>query len=416
MSEAPGAACELEGKRRRTRTIVGVVVFIAAIVTTVMLWPAQAVETVAAERRDVVELVVASGRLRTPHRSDLGCEVAGVADAVLVDVGARVTESQELVRLRADDARRQLERTELVAQTARAELDRVKAGPLRQELSRAEAELEAAQAIRRRDEGAYARLKKLVDSGSVTNAQLDDAKAAFDQATARVASARHALEVLRATPRAEDVALAEARVAEALSAVRIAEEQVAKRVVRSPFAGVIVSRDVEPGQGVSPGRPLLTVADVDHAEVFVETDENNLARLKVGQTATVTAAAYPDRPFKATLARIDPVVDPQRGVVALRLRPASLPPFALVDMTVDVNIVVAEVDGAVALPVSALLREGETWRAMRIDEGTVRAVEVEFLGSDGAYAAVSGLPEGGRVVREATKVAPGERVREVRGE
>lgn len=393
------------------RWVITIVALVAAIVAALVMWPPPRVATIAPSARDVVELVVGSGRLRTPRQSDIGSEVAGVASQVLVDVGTEVAAGQTLLTLRDEDAQRELDRARLVAATARAELTRAKAGPLPQELKRAVAELDVVRAAQRRDDAAYRRLERLVESGSVTNAQIEDARASLEQSSARVSAAANGLQVLENQPRPEDVALSQARVAEAEAAVRIAEERLAKRTIASPFAGIVVRLAVQPGEGVAPGRTLVTVADIGNAEVFIETDENNLARLRIGQTATVIAPAFRDRPFAATLRQIDPVVDAQRGVVGLRLTPEKIPDYALVDMTVDVNIVVGRFGNALSLPASAVTGRGDTANVLVVRDGVVHAAPVTVTGDGGEYVAVEGVGAGDVVIRDATTSRPGANVR-----
>ena len=89
----------------------------------------------------------------------------------------------------------------------------------------------------------------------------------------------------------------------------------------------MLTRNVEPGDLVQPGRVLLEIARAGDTELLVPVDEKNLALLSLGQKAQVIADAYPDRPFAAVVTFIAPSVDPQRGTVEVRLRVDPVPDY-----------------------------------------------------------------------------------------
>ncbi|MBI2528872.1 MAG: efflux RND transporter periplasmic adaptor subunit [Candidatus Rokubacteria bacterium] len=369
------------------------------------------VETVHPQRREVVELVIASGRLRAVRQSALGAEVAGVVEQVLVDEGDRVRAGQPLVRLRRQDAEQRVEQARLAVATAEKELGRLRAGAAPEEIRRAAAELEQADAALEQAEREHTRARMLWERGLIARAELDRAETGLEQARAARRVAEQAGQVLRSQPRPEDVQVAQARLREAGAALRAAEVEAGKRAVTAPFAGLVVHRSVEPGQGVAPGTPLLTVADMSRTELLVETDENNLARLRVGQRAIVIAPAYAAQSFAAVLRQIGPEVDSQRGVVALRLDPAALPPFARPDMTVDVNIEVARVPDALSVPATSVLERGGKSYVLTVQDGRAALADVRVRGRNPDWAAVEGLAAEARVIVRATEVTPGQTVR-----
>ncbi len=89
---------------------------------------------------------------------------------------------------------------------------------------------------------------------------------------------------------------------------------------------------------VQPGRTLLVVARDGPTQLSVLPDEKNLAFLRLGQPATASVDAFPDRVFPARVAYIAPAVDLSRGTVEVKLDVPDPPPFLRPDMTVSVNV------------------------------------------------------------------------------
>ena len=321
---------------------------------------------VSPEIREVVDLVVVSGRLRAIREAAVGGEIGGTVEEALVREGDRVAAGQELARLSMLDYDSQQQQAKAARATSAADVE--------------VAALAVAQA--RRD---LARSEELARGGMTTTADLE----AAGSVAARLAAAETA---------------ARARVAEYDAALAVLDRQLAKRVVRAPFAGIVIRRSVEPGQSVVPGTALYLVAEMSAVEIYAETDENNVHRLRIGQPATVIAPAYRDQPFKAKLDQIGPRVEWDRGVIGLRLTPEQLPTFLLPNMTVDVNIEVGRFPRALTVPASAVLRarDGNFVMLVEGDRFTRRAINV--IGENPAHVAIEGLAAEDRVAREATKV------------
>ncbi len=370
-----------------------------------------AIKVTRPQRREVVEMVTASGRLRAVRQSDIGAEVAGTVEKVFVVEGDRVQSGQPLFVLRQTDSMRQLEQARLALETAQRELAKVQSGPLPEEIRRERAELDRTRSARELAEKDYERALQLKEKGVLALADLQRARSAMDQAAAAQQAADQNLQALLKQPRIEDLQVAQARVREAEAAIRLGEERLRQRTVSAPGNGLIIKRQVEPGQSVVPGNALLTLSHMDRTEIYVETDENNLRKLRTGQNALVAAPAYQDRPFKAILVQIGPDVDNKRGVVGLRLQPESLPDFVRPDMTMDVNIEVARFPNAWSLPLSSILERDGSAYVLEVENGRTADKRVKVLGRSGEWVALEGLAEGSRVVARAVEAKAGQKVR-----
>lgn len=368
------------------------------------------VTTVAAARREVVQTVVASGRVRVPSEVGVATTIAGLVRAVNAREGERVRLGDVLVQL--DDA-------ELAAQVAQARagvlLAASRAGSLRQVNARVAGEsVRQGEANLRAAEQTLARQRALHASGALSAAELESAERSVEVARSQLASARITAAGTGAS--GGEVRAAEATLAQARAALQLAEVRLAQARVTAPASGVIVRREVEPGDVAAAGRVLLALIVDGPAEVQITPDERNLADLRLGQRALVSAEAFPNERFAAVVSYFAPVIDAQRGTVEVRLRVPDPPSYLRPAMTVSVEVEVARRAGLLTVPQDAV-RDASTPRpwVMVVDaEGRARRRDVR-VGLRGAEVieVVAGLREGERVIPGASGSAQllGRRVR-----
>jgi HlyD family secretion protein len=358
--------------RRRKQLIVALLATTAAMALLVIARRPAPVAVVTPAAREVVEVVVASGKLRAVRQATVGAESAGLVESVEVTEGDTVKAGQLLGRLRL------------------GETDARLAGSLAS-LRAAQTNLRGEESQLESDVRELRRARELAARKLVPVAELDAA-----EATERVQRAK--------------TEAARARLEEALAEVDKVRPEFGKREVRAPFDGVVIERLVEPGTSVSASTGWFTIAEMSTTEIYVETDENNLGRLKVGQQAIAVAPAFPEQPFPARLAQVGPNVDSERGVVGLRLQAERLPPFVLPNMTIDVNIEVKRTDAAFALPASAVSFQGPP-HVLTVRDGQLATKMVSVIGRNPEWIAVEGLSADTLVLRDVRSGKPGQRVR-----
>jgi HlyD family secretion protein len=423
------------GRRLRWLAVVAIVAGLAAVPSLVHRARGRAVSVYAVSRAELVQTVVATGRISTLARVEIGSLVAGTVTAVTVREGDRVAKGQLLVRLRDDaeraalaQARAGLAQAEASASHAEAGLAAAEARLLQltgtaapaadQSVRAAEADLEAARS-------SHERVSGLAGKGMLPRADLDEARRALETAGARVARERTLAEGSRpggGEHRALEAAVAQARaalaqagssVAQARAGVAAAEVRLADTAVAAPAEGTIVARAVEEGDTVQPGRVLLALSRPGRTEIVAPVDEKNLALLLPGQRAAVSADAYPDRSFRAELATLVPAVAAASGTITARFSVADPPAYLLPDMTVSVETEVARKGGALALPVDAVRDlAGSPW-VLAVRGGRAARVPVQ-VGVRGVNRVeiLSGLAEGDLVVPVTDgRAAEGEKVR-----
>ena len=310
------------------------VLIIAASFAALRWWQGPLLPSYTVASMPIVQTVVATGRVMTVSRAQVGSEITGVILKRLVQEGDRVSRGDLLLVLKSDEIVAQVKQ----AETALTELATSRRPQAAVDLANAKVQLDQAsrEANRRRN---------LSESGSLSTEAKEQADKAERVARNNFESAR-----LAAT------ALAPGNVEEKLLRERLAalQAQLARTQVRAEVAGTVLTRNVEPGDLVQPGRTLLTIALDGSTEIRVPFDERNLPQLALQQHAVVIADAYPDKPFPARINFIAPSIDPQRGTVEVRLAVDPVPEFLRQDMTVSVNIETAKRDRALAIPNDAL--------------------------------------------------------------
>lgn len=375
-----------EGGRRRRRIVLRLVLLGGAIavaaVVAILLWPRAAAMadrfgTEAVTRGELRRRVSANGRVEVRRSVDIGAQVSGRIAEVLVDYDDRVTAGQVLARFETDSFRAQLTEAKASVAAARAESRR--------------ADLEATEAQRdaRRADDLFAR-------GVIGRAELDTSHDRVDQALARRAAA-HAQVTLQA------------------AALALAQTTMDHGEIRSPIDGIVLARQVEPGQTVAATfqSPVLfvVVEDLAKMRVLASVDEADIGAVAEGQQATFTVDAYPTRTFTGALVELRSAphlvqnVVTYDAVIEVDNQGGALKP----GMTASAEIETAAATDVLRVPNGALhfrppeaaAGEGDAiW--ILTDEGPTR-VPVTVGISDGVLTSVEGeVHEGDRVITELT--------------
>ena len=203
-----------------------------------------------------------------------------------------------------------------------------------------------------------------------------------------------------------ELALASARLDQALAAQRAAAARLDQLNLRAPAAATVISRNNDPGDTAQAGKAILTLVGGGETRIQASVDEKNLKYLQLGQGALASADAYPQQRFKASLIYIAPAVDPQRGTVDLKLRVDPVVDYLRPDMTVSVEIVTARLPDALMLPTDAVRRDatGATFVWVNRDGHARQVIASTQI--------VKGLAKGEHVILPGAALAEGDRVRE----
>jgi HlyD family secretion protein len=378
---------------------------LAAAAIAAIFWRAAAVDVVRVEKAKLKQTVVVTGRVLSPAKVDIGATITGRVQVVKVDEGDRVAVDQVLLELERAElaaALAQAVATEQAAGTRIAQWRDVGSLTAREQLAQAEVNF-------RNVERDAARQEQLYRQGFIGEARVDEARRALAVAQSQLQTARAA--AAANAPAGVDRRLLDDQLAQARANREAAAAKLAQTLLRAPAAGVVLDRNVEPGDIVQPGKRLLSLALDGAPRLAALIDEKNLALLRPGQSALVSADAFPDHRFRAALTYLSPGVDLQRGTVEAKFAVPEPPPFLRADMTVSIDIAVADRPDALAIPVAAVRepQSAEPWVLVLRDGRAVR--QTIRMGSRAAplVEVVAGVAAGDEVILT-PGAQPGDRV------
>ena len=319
-------------------------------------------------------LLNASGYVTPRRRATIAAKITGLVKEVFAEEGMHVEPGQVLATLDDSDAR-----ARLISAKADREAVAATLGDLRVNLANAERD-------RRRAEDLWR-------DGGISEQAVDQARLSVDSLRARIALGE------------EQVRAAEAK-------IRVAQEDLDNTVVRAPFAGIVVSKDAQRGEMVSPisagggftRTGIATIVDMDSLEIEVDVNESYIARVRSGQPVKAVLDAYPDWQIPAKVRTVIPTADRQKATVKVRVAFDRLDPRILPDMGVKVTFFGDEPKGRASgprllIPRTAVREEGGSqvvfvFRNGQVERRAVRLGQVQ--GND--QEVIVGLSDGEQIV------------------
>jgi RND family efflux transporter MFP subunit len=302
----------------------------------------------------------ASGYVTPRRRATIAAKITGRVTGVFFDEGTRVSQGQLLATLDDSDAKRALD-------SAKADRNASQAAIADFEVQLKNAKLE------------LHRAEQLQKAGVQTQENLDNATMAADSLRAKIDLAK------------QQVAATEARIGEAQQAVD-------NCTIRAPFGGIVVSKDAQVGEMVSPisagggftRTGIATIVDMMSNEFEVDVNESYIARVHDKQDVDAVLDAYPDKVIPSFVRTVIPTADRQKATVKVRITIKDLQkyPFILPDMGVKVGFKAEEEKKKPAggdepkafVPKSAVRTDGSTSFVLVVNNGKVerRAVKIGF--------------------------------------
>ena len=302
---------------------------------------------------------VLTGSLQPAWIVTISAQVPGTIQRMSVDRGVAVREGQVLATIQAEGIRG-------AAEGARASVAAAQAN-----LAVARQRMESAETLRK--------------AGAMSEIDYKAAAAGYEAARAQLAAAR----------------------AQAAGAT----EQAGNATVRAPMRGVINSRSVDVGEQVNPGDELFTLVRSDELELAGQVPLDAAAAIRPGQTVVFTIPAYPNREFRGTVTRIEPMANPQTRQVGVYLRMKN--PGGIVGGQFATGRIIGEsTQEATVIPQAAVRGSGADTHVLAIQNGVVtrKPIKVGLADPTTGMIAVEGLQPGELVITATAPIEEGTRV------
>ena len=390
---------EREPGKRSWPLVVIVLVVLSAPVYWFFLKPEAALEVRTVPAREISNqaantVLNASGYVTARRQATVSSKFTGKVSEVLIEEGMQVEEGQVLARL--DDSN-------VAASYALAEA----------RLESAKTSLQETRALQKEANAIFSRTQSLLDRQLASQAEMDRARAAAESLAAQ-------LERKKA-----DIQVAEKQ-------LDVYRQEMEDTIIRAPFAGVVVAKNAQPGEMISPVSAgggftrtgIGTIVDMSSLEIEIDVNEAYINRVKAGQKIIATLDAYPDWSIPCHVIAIIPTADRQRATVEVRVGFDELDPRILPDMGAKVAFQDEAIEAApssasgssgVVVPRGALIKKDGREYVLLLVNGQVERRAIATAGERGKEILVtSGLSGGDKVIINAPAgLEAGARVKEV---
>lgn len=311
------------------------------------------VSTTTAVVRQLPRFFEASGSLAPNEQTDVAPETSGKVAAVGVDIGSSVRRGQMIVKLDDADFRIRVQQAQAQLDQAIATLhqNEAKIGLRAGQKFNPEnvPEVRAASAALDLAEKNLRRYEKLVETGDISRAAYDQQKSQRDQ----LAQQRQAL-IHQAQQNFATVANSQAAVNAAQTQVSLAKRNLNYTIVAAPIAGFVSDRSADVGEYVSPQQKVATIVNVNPLRVRIDIPEQAITQIHVGESVSVSVAAYTDRSFAGRVARISPSVTASSRTLTVEAEVDNPKAELKPGQFATVRILLPQTEPAVLVPLRAL--------------------------------------------------------------
>ena len=357
-------------------------------------------------------LLTASGYVIARHQVEVGSKITGRVTTLEIKEGDPVKKGQVIARLDNYEVSAQLNQAQANLAAAKARLAELEAGSRPQEIDRSRAELARTEADRRNAALNLKRVEQLVKQGVVDQKSLDDARARDEMAEAEYRAAKENYELARIGPRQEAIEAARAQVRQAQAELEYSKAQFENTVITAPVSGTILDRYVDLGEMVTTGftsdrgakQALVAIADLRDLQVELDVTESEIAKVKIGQPASITPDAYSDRRYNGEVEYISAVADRQKATIKVKVKVLNPDEYLRPDMGAKVTyyekgVEVPQERAVVLVPKSSLVQQGSGPAVFLARDGKAVVQQVTAGKEESGYVEIlSGLQGGESVI------------------
>jgi HlyD family secretion protein len=352
------------------------------------------------ERGDLARVVVATGKIEPLSKVEVKSKASGMVKKLYVDYDDKVTQGQTLMELDKVQLEAVVRESEANYQAAEAALDSSKA---QFERNKVDAEGPDVPFLKL----SMDRAQQMYKDGVMAKSFFEDAEKNYQMALNKQMSAQRNLAVSQA-----EIAKSEAQVAQAKAALENAQEDLRNSTIVSPITGLVLSRDVSVGDGVSSililgSQATLVMTLGDTSEVYVQgkVDEADIGKVYLGQPARIVVESFKDKKFTGKVTRISPFGKEKDNVTTFEVRVSISNPGGELkaNMTANAEIVLEEKKNVLMVPEASMIYDKDRNASVELPdpkaENGRKKVPVKIGISNGVKTEIiSGLTEKEQVV------------------
>lgn len=246
-----------------------------------------------------------SGTIETTN-SVVSSQVVGKVEKIIFDEGSTVNVGDTVLIIDHESYELQLKQAKAARDLAKAQLDLLMNGARKEDIKLAEEQMNQAKANFELAEKDKERFKNLYDSQSVTKKQYDDIQTRFEIAQSQYNSAKENLSKIKNIARPEEKRQAKSNYEKAEVNVALIQKSLNDCFVTAPFSGTIVKTFVEKGEMLSMLSNLFKLSDLSKVKLVIYVSEEDLGKVKLGQTSSVTTDSYKDKSYEGKVIYISP--------------------------------------------------------------------------------------------------------------
>ncbi len=236
----------------------------------------------------------------------ISSSVNGNVKKILFNEGDKVNSGDTLIIIEHDLLNIKLKQAKAGIKAAEAKLNLALTGARKEDVSVAKEKLNQAKANFNLVQNNYTRFKNLYDEQAITKKQFDEISAKYQIAKSQLNSAKQFLSKIKNISRPEEISQVRSNYENAKANLELIKKQISDSHITSPIDGVIVERFVELGEAVNYGSAIIKVSDLSNIKLVVYVNEENLGKVKLGQTAEIQTDTYKDKIYTGKVIYISP--------------------------------------------------------------------------------------------------------------
>jgi HlyD family secretion protein len=368
-------------------------------------------QTAVVEQVNLPVTISANGTVQAERSINVSPKTSGMLKELLVKEGDRVRQGQILAYMDDSNLQGQLTQAKGQLESAQANLQLLLAGNRTQDIAQAQANLDDKQAVLRQAEQTLQQNQQLYQAGALSQRDLVNSQASRDSAQAQVRQTQQALSLQQEGSRPEEIAQARAQVVTAEGSLQTIQAQINDTIIRAPFSGIVTRKYADPGAFVTPttagsdvssatSSSILSLASVN--QVVAKVAETSIAQIKLGQSVTIQADAYPDRSFKGRVIQIATQSTVEQNVTNFEVKTSVDDPQNSLRQGMNTSVMfnVGMLNQVLVVPTVAIVRQQNTSGVMVVAQGEAPAFRPITTGVTVGNKTVvrSGLKAGDRIL------------------